>query len=225
MTEDAVATRAVPESRAPSATEVPADRQERARAWADGYTARLQQSVDRYTAALQPAPGPRIGEPTVGSYVAFDIWATTPIQFGGPPPYRPGKIIAAGEWALIFAALFVNSLVDIPRGFAVPPTVQLGGRTYRVRMEQIDLTNVADGPDDTRQATFTAPAPVITPLFFWFMPTDPGPNPRLVEANFTADIVGMAQPYAAFATEILDVDETPPRFRQCCPVRYLVYSK
>ena len=63
---------------------------------------------------------------------------------------------------------------------------------------------------------------------------DPGPDPALIEANVTLDIVDPAQPYAAFATNFFDVDDDPgflfvppvgPGFRHEQPNRYLVYSK
>jgi hypothetical protein len=42
------------------------------------------------------------------------VVATSPIQFGGPPPYQPSKVIAAGEQAFIIALIFVNPTVSIP---------------------------------------------------------------------------------------------------------------
>ncbi|MBU2663891.1 hypothetical protein KOI35_10360 [Actinoplanes bogorensis] len=164
-----------------------------------------------------------IGQPTVGPYVAFDLLATTPIQFGGPPPYQPSRILAGGEPALILAFLFVNSTVDVPHGFAVPPTKQLSNRTYRVSMEQINLTAVSNGPDAHIQDVFGAPAATLTVLPFWFTAPQPGPDPILFEANFTADIVGASQPYAAFASTIVDFDSF--KVLENVPVRYLVYAE
>src|SRR5688500_14357508 len=46
-----------------------------------------------------------IGQPIVNDYVAFDIACTSPIQFEGLPPYRPGKVIAGGEEAFVVAFL------------------------------------------------------------------------------------------------------------------------
>ena len=72
---------------------------ERATKWANDYAARLTEGTERKMAELAGRSNgvqPRIGEPTVGPYVAFDVVATSPIQVGGPPPYQPSKIIAAG---------------------------------------------------------------------------------------------------------------------------------
>lgn len=65
------------------------------------------------SAGLSNGAKPRIGEPTVGPYVAFDVAITSPIQFIGPAPYQPSKVIAAGEDAFIFAFMFVNPTVDV----------------------------------------------------------------------------------------------------------------
>ena len=225
--EEVVAKGKAAPAEAPPAAAPPEELQQLAARTADGLLQKvrngLQGDLDR-RAAVRQAGGDALGEPQVGSYVAFDLYAYSPIQFIGPPPYQPSKIIAAGEWAVIYAVLFVNPTIDIPSGFAVQPTVQLGGRTYRVNLEQVNLTDVTDGPDDFRQAVFSSPAPDFTLLAFWFQAPDPGPvKPRLMEANLTADILDMAQPYAAFANTIVDTDEW--RVLEDIPIRYLVYRK
>ena len=82
---------------------------ERATKWANDYAARLTERAEHRLAELAGHSNgnvmrPRIGEPTTGDpttgfYVGFDVVATSPIQFGGPPPYQPGKVIAAGPGA------------------------------------------------------------------------------------------------------------------------------
>ncbi|MCY1140862.1 hypothetical protein OWR29_22925 [Actinoplanes sp. Pm04-4] len=186
------------------------------------FRASMESRLDRRQAALRGG-GAELGEPTVGPYVAFDLYAFTPIQFGGPPPYQPSKIIAGGEWAVIYAVMFVNPTIDIVNGFAVPPTVQLSGRRWRVSMDQINLTNVTDGPDDFRQDRFSSPAPPFTLLEFWFQAAYPGRKPALFEANLSADILNFGQPYAAFASTIVDADTG--RVQENIPLRYLVYPK
>ncbi|WP_250029405.1 hypothetical protein [Paractinoplanes maris] len=216
---------------APSAPAPPDEIRDRAAKTRDDLKERFQSSIqrrldDRQGAMRAKAQGlaeAGIGQPVVGPYVAFDLYAFTPIQFGGPPPYQPSKIIAGGEWAVIFATLFVNPTIDIANGFAVPPTVQLGGRRYRVGLEQINLTDVTDGPDDFRADRFTSPAPVFTDLEFWFQAPMPGRKPLLFEANLSADIVNAGQPYAAFASTIIDVDSG--QFQENIPLRYLVYPE
>lgn len=47
-------------------------------------------------------------------------------------------------------------------------------------------TEVTNGPDFATAATF--PAPVLTPLAFWFVGPDPGPKPYAMEAIVTADV-------------------------------------
>jgi len=176
-----------------------------------------------------------IGEPTTGSlatgfYVAFDVAATSPIQFGGPPPYQPSKVIAAGEPAFIVAFIFVNPSVNIPLGWAVPASIQLGGRTWRMTLDQGNLTTGTVLP---HQVTSATPAATLTPVVFSLATPNPGPDPWLIDANVTVDIVNPGQPYAAFATNFLDVDNDPgflfvppasAGFRHELPNRYLIYS-
>jgi hypothetical protein len=211
------------------------------------YDARMRRRLEEYVDALdaarnreagaartQEAGAPEAGAVTVGSYVGMDILAYSPIQSIGPPPYEPHKIIRGGEGAVIWALLFVNPAVSIPSGFAVPPTVQLGGRGFRVRCEQINLTNVSNGPDFTSIGTFPSPAPAFTWIPFFFTAPDPGQNPYLMEANITVDITDLAQPWAAFATWHFDIESdpgipglssVPPELQHDIPMRYLIYSE
>ncbi len=213
---------------------------ERATKWANDYAARLTERAEHRLAelagnGLRPRIGePTTGDPTTGFYVGFDVVATSPIQFGGPPPYQPSKVIAAGEQAFIIAFIFVNPTVNIPLGWAIPATVQLGGRTWRMTLDQGNLTTGGILPQQVQTATFTSPALTITPVVFSLATPNPGPDPALIEANVTVDIVDPAQPYAAFATNFLDVDNDPSflgvpptsaGWRHELPNRYLIYSE
>ena len=216
---------------------------EKAQQWADEYVARIgERTASRLAQLAHPngsngAAKPAIGEPTVnGVYVAFDIAATSPIQFTGLPPYQPSKVIAAGEAAFLVAIMFVNPTPSVPNGFAVPPAVQLGGRTWRA---SLDLMNVTTGSTVilAQQGVFGTPAnpPFGLLAVVFALPTpDPGKDPDVYEANVTLDIVDPGQPYAAFATNFLDEDTDPgfffvppdpPGWRHELPNRYLVYRK
>jgi hypothetical protein len=217
--------------------------QEKANELLADFTARLTTSAEQYVEQLATARSGRatsadgqvrLGEPTVNDYVAFDIAALSPIQFGGPPPYQPSKIVAAGEDAFLFVFMFTNPLVSIPDGFAIPASVQLSGRDWRIRLEQVNLSRVQNGPDGTRTGTFTSPAAIITSRAFRLPTPDPGPNPTIIEALITADIANPALPFAAFASNIFDLDPdpgffgippTPPQWTHNLPLRYLIYRR
>jgi hypothetical protein len=208
--------------------------------WAQDYMAKLTDATTKRLAQIASnsngANGgitPHIGEPTVGQYVAFDVAALSPIQFTGLPPYQPSKVIAAGEAAYLVVYMWVNPMASIPDGFAVPPTVQLGGRRWRV---SLDLMNITDLTHTTlaQTGTYGPVAPSLSAAVFTLPTPDPGPDAAVYEANVTLDIVDPAQPYAAFATNFFDEDTdpgflfvppTPPGWRHELPNRYLVYSK
>ena len=198
----------------------------------NGSPSRLATRTGMDCGPASVSPRPVIRRP-VSTWVS--TWSrTSPIQFGGPPPYQPSKVIAAGEQAFIIAFIFVNPTVNIPLGWAVPATVQLAGRTWRMTLDQGNLTTGGVLPQQVVTAAFGSPAATITPVVFSLATPNPGPDPALIEANVTVDIVDPAQPYAAFATNFLDVDNDPSflgapptsaGWRHELPNRYLIYSE
>jgi hypothetical protein len=175
---------------------------------------------------------PMEGEVTLDTgYEYWDLLALSPQQFiNAPFTFRPQKIVAGGEAVLLLAVLFINPL---PTPFSGPSATQyLGGRPFRVRFEQIDLTNVANGPDFTFVGVFPGVAPVISIFPVLTVPPSPGLNSQLVELNVTADVTLAGQPMAAFASQWLDLEDDPgfpiPRaagFRSQLPLRYLIYPR
>jgi len=212
--------------------------------WANEQAARLTERVRSYQAQKNgQANGhlaPRIGapttyEPTGVPYVAFDVTATSPIQFIGQPPYLPSKIIAAGNFAYLVAYIFANPVVDQPAGWAVPANVQLGGLPWRMTLDQSNLTTGGNLPTQVQSGVFPGPAPAFTPVFFLLPTTGPaqGGNPWLIEANLTVYVDVPGKPYAAFGTKFIDLDNDPgvPFFppvtagwRYELPNRYLIYN-
>jgi hypothetical protein len=171
------------------------------------------------TEKLDAAAAPSLGEPQAPTIVVlgdFDVLATTPIQFINDPPFKPGKIIAGGELALIVAIVRIT---------AFNKTV-LSGRTVRVNLERVNLTNVTDvAPQLFLDFHVPTNVPDFTPFFFFFVPQAPTQGkPNAIEAIVTADVLDAAMPYAAFATAIFDFDENfGPRVNELN--RYLVYKK
>jgi hypothetical protein len=238
-----------PAASAPAATGAPTTEEE-ARAlatqWANEQAARLTERVQNYLAKkngqsngeLSPhIGGPTTYDPSGNPYVAFDVVATSPIQFIGLPPYLPNKIITAGNFAYLVAYIFTNPAVDVPAGWAVSASVQLGGLPWRMTL---DLTNLTTGATSNQavNGVFPGPAGVITPVFFLLPTPDPGMgnDPYLMEANVTVYVDFPAKPYVAFATNFYDLDNDPaplPFFppippetsgwRYDLPNRYLVY--
>jgi hypothetical protein len=224
------------------AVQVPAGAEE----WRQGAEQSLLQRVERYAADMNARHKrgedrrngqgmAELGSPIVGTYVALDVLSFSPIQQITFPPYEPSRIIAGGESAVIWALVFINPAVDVGQGFAIPATVQLGGRQLRVSLDQVNLTTVTAGPNQVASFALPSPAPAIIWVPFVINPTDPGPDPALFEANVTVDISDPAQPYAAFATHHVSVDadpgflgippEAPNQLLNNIPMRYLVFSQ
>jgi hypothetical protein len=211
-----------------------------ARTQTKGYEKRLVARVEEYLAKMdakldQDDGVAELGEVTSGPYVGLDVLSSSPRQQITLPPYSPSRIIAAGESAVITAVVFINPAVDVANGFAIPATVQLANRPIRVRLEQIDLTNLTNGPDFTATGILPSPAPTLIFVNFPFTAADPGINPALFEANVTVDIGDPVQPWAAMATRHLSRDadpgflglppEPPNQLLNNIPNRYLVYRR
>ena len=205
---------------------------EKARLFIENYVNFLSERTEAYMYRMAEAR-PEAAEPTlVSGYQYWNCLTVGPIQFTGNPPYRPSKIIAAGEPTLMLGVLWINPANS--DGGGLPGTVVLGGRHYRVCFETSNLSTVSDGPDGVFMGSFSNPASVINVFPWWFVPTDPGDRPNLLETTLTADIVETGQPLAAFSTWHVDLDQEPAflslptagahlQFER--PARFLVYRK
>ena len=152
-----------PATSATAATGVPASEEEArelATQWANEHAARLTERIHSTLAKKNGQSNghiaPRIGGPvtydpnTGAPYLPFDVVATSPITFGGPPPYAPSKIVPAG-------VLFVPDRVRLhqPRQRRRRRLVQLGQRSVRraaladdARPDQSDhRDHVESGPE------------------------------------------------------------------------------
>jgi len=218
-----------------SSVEVTPEVEAKAAHFMDNYLGRLKKQTDAYVNRMaEPTDSAALKAGAPVTFLGYQYWnllTIGPIQFFGNPPWRPNKIIAAGELTLLLGVVWVNPAPD--PGGGIPGTVALGGRPYRIRFETINLTNVTNGPDATFAGVFP-PVPGIHLFPWFFVPGDPGPNPYLLQTFLTADITQMAQPFAAFGTWHLDVDTEPtflgrpaqgPHWDFDAPCRYLVYRQ
>lgn len=219
-----------------SAAEVSPEVEEKAAYFMDNYLGFLKERTEAYVHRMADlkAEGATAELSEARTRLGYQYWnvlTVGPIQFFGDPPWRPSKIIAAGEWTLLLGVVWVNPAAD--PGGGVPGTVVLGGRDYRVRFETVNLTTVSNGPDRTFTGTFP-PVPGIHFFPWYFRAGDPGINPNLYQTHLTADITNVAQPFAAFSTWHLDLDSEPgflglpsqyARWTYDQPCRYLVYRK
>jgi hypothetical protein len=212
--------------------EIPAEIKEKAQQFIDNYVAYLKERTQAYVHRMAEAK-PEAGEPVLaGGYQYWNCLTVGPIQFYTDPPYRPSKIIAAGELTLMLGVVWINP-ANSPGG-GLPGTIVLGGRTCRMSFETINLSDIANGPEKHRTINFDNPAEVINRFRWRFRPADPGANPSLYETTLTADIVETGQPMAAFSTWHLDLDLEPGFLRRPTvarqwqydiPARFLVYRK
>jgi len=217
--------------------EVPTDVLDRVRNFVEGYTTSLEAKTEAFARSVEAAkagPKTEAADPVLpGGYQYWNILSLGPFQAFGPVgPYRPSKIIAAGELAWMSAVVWINPLAG--PGGSLPGTTVLGSRPWRLRFETINLSTVTNGPDATFIGTFSGPAPIVSVFTWFFIPGDPGINPNLYETNVTIDITNPAQPFAGFATWHFDPDIEPgflgiptvgPRLQHDIPARYLVYKK
>lgn len=213
--------------------EIPADINEKALTFMDSYYRYLQARTDAYIERSANGNGElqqEAGEPVYLGYQFWNALTVGPIQFTWNPPYRPSKIIAAGELTLMLGVVWINPAPFGP----FSGRIILGGRNYRTRFETINLSNVSNGPSAMFTGHFSAPAPTINFFPWWFIPGDPGQNPDLYETTLTADITDPAQPFAAFSTWHQDLDVEPgflgrptrwPEWQYDVPAKFMVYRK
>ena len=204
----------------------------KAKVFVDNYVASLKERTEAYK-HLMTEPKPKIEAAPVlaGGYQYANCLTVGPIQFFGDPPYRPSKIIAAGEWTLMLGVAWINPANSPGGGW--PGTVTLGGRHYRARFETINLSDVSNEPWWGEAGVFDNPADQIYAFWWWRQWPDPGPNPNLYESYFTLDVVELGQPFAAFSSWHYDVDTEPgflgvpsiPSGWREGPARFLVYHK
>lgn len=234
--------------------DVPEDLMEGFEIWLDDYQASVVSQAERYVHRLAEEQRrarrgdieEKIGEitiqPTLGcpaGYNAFDVLSFSPIELLSTPlmpASSPDKILRGTNLgtpnvtiAAYLAIVWTNPLASVPCGFAVPPTIQLGGHTLRIGFDVMNVTTVAAGPS----FAFNIPLPAVVPplLFipvFFVAPTVA--TPQLFELNVTADIVESPRPYSAFATHHADIDNeisifgnVPPELQHDELNRYLVY--
>lgn len=201
--------------------------------------AQFRTMVDNYAKALAEQTEARLGSgieqggPVVGIEM-WDIACIQPIQTINPPwgALRPHNIISGtgNEWVALTAYLFVNP-TPLPGGFPTA-TQYLGGRSCNVTFQVNNLTTWGVEFSLPIPFTFPAIANTITPFVVWYNPADPGPIPSLMELHVTADLVDRAQPFAAFATQWLNIEgdpgwpvPMPGGWQYQAPLKFLVYQR
>lgn len=181
-------------------------------------------------------------------YQFFDMIAVGPFQPIGSGPFRPNRIIRAGEPAFLIAAIWRN---PAPLGFTPgnPSAAEvMAGQPYTVRGVTVDVNNVTSGPPvGPVNATFGAG---FVDFHILSIPTLPPPAdlaPRLLDITLTIDVRSVASglpPFAGYASQWYQIDREPPfvfptipfvggpipvpglvpSFVQDIPVRVLIYS-
>jgi hypothetical protein len=185
--------------------------------WANGQATRLTERVQNYLAKKNGQSNggvtAHIGAPTTNlggpPYVAFDVVATSPITVAGPQLiYPPSKIIPEDSLSFLVAFIYTNPATG--PGWAVPASIALGARPWRMTVDQTNLTTGATGTL-VANGVFGSPAATITPVLFLLPTGGPvmGSDPWLIEANVTVYVDVPAQPFAAFATSFYDIDNDP----------------
>lgn len=186
--------------------EVPPEISNKARVFVDNYVAFLKERTKAYKHRMAEAK-PEAAPTLAGGYQYANCLTVGPIQFYGDPPYRPSKIIAAGELTLMLGVVWINPANTSDGGW--PGTVTLGGRHYRARFETINLSDVTNEPWWGMTGAFDNPADEIYLFPWWRIWPNPGSNPNLYESYFTLDIVELGQPFAAFSSWQYDIDMDP----------------
>mgnify|MGYP003571932301 CR=1 FL=1 len=223
----------------------PAEIQEKAQLIKEDFVSKLKENRVKVKAAAMAAAEEVVGlaaaERTLaGGYQYWNILTFGPYQDFSEPPFRPSKIVAAGEWAVFYALVWINPQNTPDGGYS--GSEYFAGREYNGYIETINLTTVSNGPDHYWPGVFDSPAQEFNLFDFWFRAPDPGPRPNLYEVNFTIDLVRSGLSAAAFSTWHYDPDSEPgvnlpwwwfiadvpyigPRWQHDNPARFMVYRK
>jgi hypothetical protein len=226
---------------------------------------KLEQGTTHYRSQInkvhnQNRPSPngddrvaRIAEPTAVfsglPYQFFDLIAVGPFQPIGTGPFRPNRIVRAGEPAFLLAAVWRN---PVPLGFTPgnPSAAEvMAGQRFTIRGQTVNVNDVADGPD-LGPATGQFGGGFVDFRVF-SIPSLPAPedgSPRLLDITLTIDVNSVESglpPFAGYASLWLQLDTEPPfvfpyipgvnggpivvpglvpSFVRDIPVRVLIYS-
>ncbi|MFC3743740.1 hypothetical protein [Paractinoplanes deccanensis] len=182
-------------------------------------------------------------------YQFFDMIAVGPFQPIGGPPFRPNRIIRAGERAFLIAAIWRN---PAPLAFTMgnPSAADvMAGQPYVIRGQTVNVNDVANGPDlGPVNGTFGGGFVDFHVLRIPAVPAPPDGAPRLLDITLTIDVRSVASglpPFAGYASQWLQLDTEPPfvfpsipgtngqpvvvpgivpGFVQDIPVRVLIYA-
>lgn len=147
-------------------------------------------------------------------YEFFDLIAVGPFQPVGSGPFRPNRIIRAGEQAFVIAAVWRN---PAPLGFTPgnPSAAEvMAGQSFTIRGQTVDVNNVTNGPDlGPVSGTFGAGFVSFFVLPIPTLSVPPDGAPRLLDITLTIDVRSVAlglPPFAGYASQWLQLDQAPP---------------
>jgi hypothetical protein len=215
----------------------PAEFQEKAKLIKEELTSRIKENREKVKAAAKAAADKGVSLAAAeivlpSGYQYWNVLTYGPYQDFLEPPYRPSKIIAAGEWATLWALVWINPQNTPDGGY--PGTEFFAARDYNAYFETINLTTVADGPDHHMPGQFASPAQEFNWFEWDFLMPDPGDKPNLYEVSFTIDLVDSGLSAAAFNTWHYDPDFEPglpwipdisAQWQHDIPARFMVYKK
>jgi hypothetical protein len=223
---------------------------------------RLEQGTEHYRRQIKQmdkqksgnGSGPaELAEPTAVfggvPYQFFDLIAVGPFQPIGSGPFRPNRIVRAGEPAFLVAAVWRN---PVPLGFTLgnPSAAEvMAGQQFTIRGQTVNVNDVTNGPDlGPVTGTFGAGFVDFRVLSIPSLPAPADGSPRLLDITLTIDVRSVASglpPFAGYASLWLQLDTEPPfvfpfipgvnggpiivpglvpSFVRDIPVRVLIYS-
>ncbi len=223
---------------------IPKELIERQMAQLEAFAEELKQRTDEYVRKAMEDARSKPGEvnmeiaepigPTRPLYPWWDVYVVGPFQpIGYPPhgPFLPHKIVQPG-YVFLWAVIWRNP-APIDWIYGNPSAAQImNGRRYMLNCELLNLSTVTNGPDVHVAGAFTVGGYIDFHLLVVRLPRPPQGRPHLYECNVTVDTSEDAQPMAAFATWVYDLDREPaflhrPYVRQHWhheqPMRFLVY--